>query len=268
MERPRVVMCVGASADGKVTLTREQTLMQQPSGRLWYSAAPARADQLQPDLLELARQQYGANATLEGSGSLVPVGSDPAPLAACTIDPAELYEDFLPPEITARPSPPRMWFTAVDGRGRVRWTEEHADWDVLVLVCRSTPADYLGYLRSKSICYLVAGDDRVDLAAALTAMTTRLGIRCVVSTAGGGLNGALLRAGLIDELALTLNPLLVGGADTPSLLDGPSLAVGEEPTPLRLLSVHADTGGTVRVRYEVLRRPNADRDGGDADAPA
>ena len=122
-----------------------------------------------------------------------------------------------------------------------------------MLVCRSTPADYLGYLRRERICYLVAGQDRVDLAAALAAMATRLGVRCVLSTAGGGLNGVLLRAGLIDELSLSLTPALVGGLGTPSVVDGPPLAVGERPTPLRLLSVHADAGGTVRLRYEVIR---------------
>ena len=168
-------------------------------------------------------------------------------------DPAELYTDFLPPEVVDQPSPPHLWFAVVDGRGRIRWTEKHADWDVLVLVCRATPADYLGYLRRERICYVLAGQERVDLAGALATMATRLGVRCVLSTAGGGLNGALVRAGLIDELSLSLAPALVGGLGTPSVLDGPPLAVGEHPTPLRLLSVHADAGGTVRLRYEVVR---------------
>ena len=137
-ERPRVMMSVGASADGKVTLTRQQTLMQQPSGRLWAEATRAWADPLQPDVLEFARQHHGCTATLEGSGSLVPETLPPAPLPRCGIDPAELYDHFLPAEVLGRPSPPRMWFTAVDGRGRVRWSEEHDGWDVLVLVCRST----------------------------------------------------------------------------------------------------------------------------------
>lgn len=252
MERPRVVMSVGASVDGKVTLTRQQILMQQPSGRLWADMPSPDADPLQEDFLELVRRQYGCNATLEGSGSLVADGAEPLPLPPYENDPAELYTDFLPPEITDQPSPPHMWFTVVDGRGRIRWTEKHPDWDVLVLACTSTPADYLGYLQRERICYLMAGHERVDLAAALAAMVTRLGVRCVLSTAGGGLNGALLRAGLIDELSLSLAPALIGGLDTPSVLDGPSLAVGERPTPLRLLSIHVDAGGTVRLRYEVL----------------
>lgn len=253
MERPRVVMSVGASADGKVTLTREQILMQQPSGGIWAAMEPAAVDPMQESFLEQARRQYGCNATLEGSGSLVVDGVEPPPLPAYQGDPAELYADFLPPDITSQPSPPHMWFTTVDGRGRVRWTEEHPDWDILVLVCRSTPADYLAYLRQKRICYLVSGTDRVDLAGALAAMATKVGIRCVLSTAGGGLNGALLRAGLIDELSLTIAPALVGGLGTPSVLDGTPLAIGEHPTSLRLLAVHTDAGGSVRLHYEVQR---------------
>jgi riboflavin biosynthesis pyrimidine reductase len=252
VERPRVVVGVQASVDGKVALTRKQILTQQPSGRLWADLTPPGADPLPEDLLSLVRREYGCNATLEGSGSLVVDGVEPSPLPPHQGDPDELYTDFLPAETTDQPSPPHMWFTVVDGRGRIRWTERHPDWDVLVLACRSTPAEYLSYLRREGICYLLAGDDRVDLAGALTAMTARLGVRCVLSTAGGGLNGALLRTGLIDELSLLVLPALVGGLGTPSVLDGPPLEVGDRPTPLRLLSVHADVGGAVRLRYRVL----------------
>ena len=253
MERPRVVMSVGASADGKVTLTRQQILMDQPSGKLWASLSPPPTDPVQEDFLETARRHYGCNAVLEGSGSLVNEGAEPPPLPVFTGDPSEMYTHHLPPDITGQPSPPHMWFITVDGRGRVRWTEDHQDWDVLVLVCRTTPADYLAYLRRDRICYLVAGDDRVVLVEAVGLLGTLLGITCVLSTAGGGLIGALVRADLIDELSLTIAPALVGGFDTPSVLDGPSLAVGQEATPLRLLAVHADLGGSVRLHYQVIR---------------
>lgn len=110
-------------------------------------------------------------------------------------DAAALYTHFLPEDITGQPSPPHYWLTVVDSRGRVRWTEKHAGWDVLVLVARSTPADYLAYLRRERVCYLVAGEERVDLTRGLVALSTELGVSCVLSTGGGGLNGALLRAG-------------------------------------------------------------------------
>ncbi|TDD43118.1 RibD family protein [Kribbella antibiotica] len=251
LERPRVVINVGASVDGKVALTRDALLMHQPSTDLWAAMTPPGADPVPLDVLELLKQQYGCNAILEGSGSLVTESETPEELPPYDGDAADLYEHFLPADITQLLSPPLMWFVVVDSRGRVRWTENHENWAVLVLVTRSTPAAYLAYLHREHICYLVIGEVQVDLERAIAAMGTELGIRCVMSAAGGGLNGALLRAGLIDELYVTLAPALIGGLGTPSVMDGSPLAVGEAATRLQLLSVNADTSGSVRLHYGV-----------------
>lgn len=175
MRRPRVVVSVSASADGKVALTREQVLMGTRSGELFTAMSPPAVDPVSFDVIEAVKQLYGCNATLEGSGSLVGNDVVPDPLPVYVGDSALLYSDFVPQEKVSLPSPPHMWFAAVDGRGRVRWTEDHQDWDILVLVCRSTPAGYLAYLRRRNICYLVAGDEHVDLRQAITAMGTELG---------------------------------------------------------------------------------------------
>jgi len=248
-----MVVNVGASVDGKVALTRDALLMQQPSSDLWAAMTPRAADPVPLDVLDVLRQQYGCNAILEGSGSLVAESEIPDDLPPYDGDTAGLYEHFLPADITRLPSPPLMWFTVVDSRGRVRWTENHENWAALVLVAQSTPAAYLAYLRREHICYLVVGQDRVDLTQAVAAMGTELGIRCVLSAAGGGLNGALLRAGLIDELYVTLAPALIGGLGTPSVMDGPPLAIGEAATRLQLLSVNTDTSGSVRLHYAVIK---------------
>ncbi|WP_410786822.1 dihydrofolate reductase family protein [Kribbella sp. C-35] len=252
-KRPRVVVSVGASVDGKVALTRNALLMHPPSSELWGSMTPEAPDSVAIDVIEVVRQQYGCNALLEGSGSLVSEEEIPGELPSYDGDPAGLYEHFLPPDVIEQRSPSHMWFTVVDSRGRVRWTERHEGWDALVLVARSTPADYLGYLRREGICYLVVGEERVDLSRAVAAMGSELGIRCIVSTAGGGLNGALLRADLIDELHLTLAPALVGGLGTPSIMDGSPLAVGQPPTRVQLLSAQTDSAGVVRLHYVVRR---------------
>ncbi|HEY3508579.1 dihydrofolate reductase family protein [Kribbella sp. NPDC051137] len=254
-ERPRVVVSVGASADGKVALARDALLMREPSSKLWAALSPKAADFV--DVIEVLKAQYGCNAFLEGSGSLVAEDEAPSDLPAYDGDANELYEHFLPADIVGQVSPPHMWFMVVDSRGRVRWTENHENWDALVLVSRATPADYLAYLRRERICYLVTGDDRVDLPAAIAALGTEVGITCILSTAGGGLNGALLRAGLIDEVYVTVLPALIGGLGTPSVMDGTPLAAGEPATRLELLSVHTDTGGTVRLHYAVADRQSA-----------
>lgn len=230
-----MVVSVSSSVDGRITLGRGRLLMDPANARIWQSLASSAAAGIGPH-----------EAVLEGSGSLVT--ADAGPLDLPDAD-AEVHEDFLPAPAPGHES----WFVVVDGRGRVRWTTTRAGGaDVLVLVARSTPAAYLAYLRRESIPYLVAGDDRVDLGRALRLLTEKLGVTRVLAAGGGGINGALLRAGLIDEIHLLVLPAAVGGAGTPSVFDGPELGPGEGPVRLRLLSAHPQDDGAVRLHYEVI----------------
>ena len=69
---------------------------------------------------------------------------------------------------------------------------------------------------------IIAGERDVDLAAALSALAER-GYARVLAEGGPTLNGQLAAAGLLDELCLTLSPLLAGG-DAKRILAGPALA--------------------------------------------
>lgn len=68
---------------------------------------------------------------------------------------------------------------------------------------------------------IVAGDDQVDLGAALDALTDR-GLSRVLCEGGPSLLGDLAAAGRLDELCLTLSPQLVGG-DGSRIVKGPDL---------------------------------------------
>jgi riboflavin biosynthesis pyrimidine reductase len=163
-----------------------------------------------------------------------------------------LFEDYLPREVVEHPDH-RKWFTVVDGRGRVHWDTKGGDGiDLLLLVARSTPAPYLAYLRRETIPYLVVGEERIDLSLALQRMRDVLGVTTVVSEAGGGLNGALLRAGLIDELHLLLLPTAIGGKGVPAIFDGPELTLDQSPTQLELLTAAPTPDGVLSLRYKVL----------------
>jgi 2,5-diamino-6-(ribosylamino)-4(3H)-pyrimidinone 5'-phosphate reductase len=145
------------------------------------------------------------------------------------------------------------WSTAGAGSdGHTRETQADGCWSP---VSHATPAPYLAHLRSEDVPYLVAGDGPVDLGDALRTMKSRLGATCVVSEAGGGLNGALLRSGLVDELHLMLLPSLVGGLGTPTIFDGVPLQLGQLPTRLRLLDARVTTDGIVSLHYEIDRQP-------------
>jgi riboflavin biosynthesis pyrimidine reductase len=80
---------------------------------------------------------------------------------------------------------------------------------------------------------------------------SRLGVDSLLSTAGGRLNGALLRAGLVDEVNVELLPGIIGGLDTPSLFDSPALGPEEMPIKLDLISAQVHTDGRVWLRYRV-----------------
>jgi riboflavin biosynthesis pyrimidine reductase len=69
---------------------------------------------------------------------------------------------------------------------------------------------------------LVAGERDVDLARALDALG-RMGARTVLAEGGPTLNGQLAAAGLLDEVCLTISPLLAAG-DARRILAGPPLA--------------------------------------------
>jgi riboflavin biosynthesis pyrimidine reductase len=255
--RPRVVVSVGASVDGRISLRRDRLLMDENASRIWQSLMPPSAQALGDARSSQLAGLYHPEAVLEGSGSLVADSAGPLAGLSTDLDCPEdqLYSDFLPEEVAERPGHEK-WFTVVDGRGRVDWeTNSQGEYDVLVLVARATPPEYLNHLRKERISYLVAGRQGVDLAVALSRMRDRLGVTCVVSTAGGGLNGALLRAGLVDEIQLQVFPAAIGGLGTPTIFDGPELADGATPTRLRLLFAHAETDGMLWLRYEVIREP-------------
>lgn len=93
---------------------------------------------------------------------------------------------------------------------------------------------------------IATGGERADLRAALDALAEREGAGVVRVDSGGGLNGALLRAGLVDEISLLVHPCLAG--------DGGRPWTGPEPVPAsRLERIAAEPldGGLDWLRWRV-----------------
>jgi riboflavin-specific deaminase-like protein len=81
-------------------------------------------------------------------------------------------------------------------------------------------------------------DERtLDLVSGLTRLRERHGVRTVLLEGGPTLLGAMLEAGLVDELFLTLAPLLIGGGPEPAIVEGPPLP---QPVRLRLIGLLED----------------------------
>ena len=81
------------------------------------------------------------------------------------------------------------------------------------------------------------------------------GVDRLTIQSGGELNSAFIRQGLIDRLSLVLAPLLVGGRDTPTLVDGESLHSVQELSKLKalkLISCRQLQSSYLHLEYEVI----------------
>lgn len=153
---------------------------------------------------------------------------------------------------------PRPLLVIPDSRGRThnwRSFQRQLWWRDMVALCsQTTPVAYLEYLHKRQVQYIVVGEDRVDLRAALEALCMRYNVRSILTDCGGALNGALLRAGLVDEISVLLNPSVVGGSGTPTLVDWPEQATAENIIPLTLAHVERFDDGVLWLRYDVKKR--------------
>lgn len=247
MDRPRVVVCNVASVDGRLTIAPDVQLLHGDAR--WDAIAGG------TDPYAWMRTLHAPEVFLEGSGSFVPTTAPPVAHPPPTGDTDRLWEHHLPSHVVDVPG--RRWMAVVDGRGRVELTftewpdPEWIGWHVLVVTSRACPPGHLAWLREAGIPYLVAGDGPVDLPLALALMQKELGVRTVVATAGGRLGGALLRAGVVDEVDVELLPAAIGGQGTPALFDAPPLQTSEPPVPLQLLGCRVMDADHVRLRYAV-----------------
>jgi riboflavin biosynthesis pyrimidine reductase len=91
------------------------------------------------------------------------------------------------------------------------------------------------------------GDD-LDLVPAMAVLRSRHGVRAMLLEGGPTLLAAMLDAALVDELFLSISPLIVDG-DEPSLLEGTALA---RRPPLELVSVF-EGESYLYLRYRIGR---------------
>ena len=145
-----------------------------------------------------------------------------------------------------------VYAIAVDSFGKIRWESSDMRGDrLVVLTTGKAPSGYLADLRAKSISYLICGKSEVDFDSALTRLGGQFGIRKLMLEGGGGVNGALLAAGLINEISLLVCPFADGARGLPTVFDLPEAKPGKMATPLRLISAKPRPGGVVWLRYRV-----------------
>ncbi len=248
VNRPKIVIHIAQTVDARISLRRGISR--------WEEVLASKAPKATPLWASILREEIRPDLLLAGSETFL-VGRRARPSFPSGKKDRRDTKDFLPQQVVDAVREKKTWSgwqAVVDSRGNVPWgTRERTfwgkSWHPLVLVSHRTPSGYLSMLRRKMIPYLISGSDEVNLSQSLTKLSTELGIGCVASLGGGRLNGALLRAGLFDEISIVLVPMIVGGEKTPASFVASELGFKEMPTFLRTLSSKVEEDGSIRLRY-------------------
>lgn len=137
-----------------------------------------------------------------------------------------------------------------DTCGVVGWTDgiihdEDAGYDdrhIIEIVTERTSPEMLAYYQSIGVSYLFAGTDTIDIGLALQKLYDGFGIRKLLLEGGSIINGAFLRAGMVDELSLVVSPAIADKDDKPLFMDA-------DMTDFRLISAETLDDGAVWMRY-------------------
>ena len=216
-QRPRVRLNMIASVDGAGSLDGHSAALGGPADRALFATLRALADVIVVGAATMRTESYGpahlndTNRGLRLRWAMTAVPPVAVVTRACRLDwQAPFFADAeqRPIIITAASA-------ALDDRARAA---EVAD-------------------------VIIAGDNGVDLAQALRALAER-GHENVLGEGGPGIAAQLAGADLLDELCLTVSPLLAGG-DAKRILDGGLL----RPPPRLELRHVLESDGYLFLRY-------------------
>jgi len=255
MNRPKVILQVTSSIDGRISFTPDSTMFTDVEDSLKQFVLGSEDWNYYK---EKVKSLHEVDFYLEGSNMLVSEKSKIKPLPEYTGDTATLYRDYLPDSIIHREER-KTWTSVVDGRGRFRsgykaYTDDPETY-MIHLTSYRAPAEYLAFLQNEEIPYLLTGQEKVNLTETFDKLYNLLDVRCILTTSGGKLSGALIREHLLDEINILFEPLIIGGHQTPVLFDSSDIVPPMIlPNKLRYIESHVMDSGAIWVRYEVKNK--------------
>jgi riboflavin biosynthesis pyrimidine reductase len=235
---PRLYANFVASLDGVVAIPGERQ-----SNRML--SAHSDADRFVMGLLRAC-----ADAVLVGAGTMLA-----SPRTQWTAEHAYPAAARLYAELRrSQGRPPRPTLAVLSGRGTIDPRHPALEQGALVLTGERGAGRLRNRLPRAATILTVGADARVDAAAAVVALRRR-GHELILCEGGPTAFGALVAAGLVDELFLTTSPLLAGrstGGSRPALIEHAELLPGTTVEGSLLTLRHA--GSHLFARYQLATR--------------
>jgi riboflavin biosynthesis pyrimidine reductase len=162
-------------------------------------------------------------------------------------------KETFPRENWFAQSEAKAWGIFLDAQGKAMWERKDIGGDpILVILTEQVPDYHLAGLRGDGVSYIFAGKTEVDLAQAFETLNRELGIRNLMIEGGGGANGAVLRAGLLDEISLVVSAAIDGSSGAPTVFNSGDADLGTAPIErMELTSHEVLDGGAVWLRYKL-----------------
>lgn len=213
-ERPHVILVAAMTLDGKIA---------SKSGDSRISSVD--------DLRELHRLRSCADAVMIGIGT-------------------ELNDN---PSLTVRNvkgrSPTRI---VVDSSARIPPNSKilsNGGPPIIIATSKKAPKARLQELREAGAEVICCGATKVDLKTLLRRLR-RKGIERLLLEGGGNLNWSMLTNGLVDAMEVTVAPLILGGREATTLVEGPGIANTEQAIKLDLTK-WTRKGNEIVLNYKV-----------------
>lgn len=221
-ERPRVLLNMIATVDGRATLGGRSGNISGPADRALFHALRLPVDAVLVGAGTVRSERYGGLVRDPADRELRVERGLPAEPLACVVSGRLALDEDVP--------------LLRDPQARV----------VLVTASQASLPSH-----GASVEYVRAGRGRLDLAAALRELGSRFAVQTLLCEGGPHLARQLVAEGLVDEVFLSVAPMLAGGE--PSGGEALRILAGAEldpPAPLQLLGVLC-SGSELFLRYGV-----------------
>lgn len=234
---PKIICHMIASVDGRLYPSR-------------WTPGPEGADI--STVYETAASQFNAAGWMVGRTTMAEYAD-----GIVEKEPAALRADGSVPEPHTGKREGRPIAVVFDPKGKLHYpdstlpTGEH----LVAVLSPEVGDEYLAELRDCGVSYVFEGKGDDAFSTALAEIERRFDAHTLLLEGGGIINGAFLKAGLINELSFLIYPAIDGLAGVSSVIGYPG-APGERPAEgqrLEHLATETFPGGVVWLRYAVKK---------------